>query len=227
MRLPLVAVALAVSVLSPTPSLAFEVIIRTFIPKEHPSKPGYMLPVPGKPGKTMLPEAPVGQCFSTDNRDFSTDTSASSRFGGKLVIDPSTLHVTSYEITGTTTEYTCSSGSVLCSAPSGSGGFELVSQDVVNDKLTIRYAGEASNPCLTLAPDIEFSGSVMVDPTAKTVSMQGTVDCFPSFEAILVKSDGTRTYLYRTDPRNGETPACLLTSSAGGSRAVSSGPVPF
>lgn len=226
MRLCMAAVTLAISAIS-TPSLAFDIIIRTFIPKEHPSKPGYIIPVPGQPEKTMLPDAPVGQCFGTDNRSFSTNVAESSRFGGKFTINPSALSVNLEEITGTTIEYNCSSGAVVCSTRAGSGGFELESQNVSGDTLTIHYSGEASNPCLLVAPDIEFSGKLTINRTAKTISLEGKVDCFPSFEAILVRSNGTAEYLYRSDPESGATPACLVTTPGGGSRQVTSQSVAY
>lgn len=198
-----------------------KVVIRTFIPKEHPSKPGYMLPIPGDATKTMLPDAPLtAQCFGTDNRSFSNDLSASARFGGLVTFDTSAQTVTFAEITGTTNEYDCSTGSVVCTEVAGQGGFSGTSGQSGN-AVTFAYRGEASNPCLTLAPDIEFSGMVTLDTSAKTVNLQGKVDVFPSFEAFVILEDGTSKTLYNMDPANGATPEDLVTSPSGGSRDVS------
>ena len=198
-----------------------QVVVRTFIPKEHPSKPGYMIPIPGGTMKTMLPDAPLtAQCFGTDNRSFSNDVSESARFGSLVTFDTSTGNVTFSEITGTTNEYNCSTGSLVCSKTAGQGGFSGT-RGQSGSKITFTYSGEASNPCLTLAPDIEFSGTITVDTSTKTIGIQGKVDVFPSFEAFVILENGTQKTLYNMDPKNGATPEDLVTSPSGGSRAVS------
>lgn len=198
-----------------------QIVVRTFIPKEHPSKPGYMLPVPGDTSKTMLPDAPLtAQCFGTDNRSFSTEVSASARFGGLILFDTSTGDATFSETTGITNEYDCHTGTLVCTKVAGVGGFSGIAGQSGN-AITFDYSGEASNPCLTLAPDIEFSGTVTVDTISKTVSIDGKVDVFPSFEAFVVLEDGIHKPLYNMDPKSGATPEDLVTSPSGGSRAVS------
>lgn len=190
------------------------IAIRTFIPKEHPGIPGYMLPVPGKPGLTMLPRAPIGQCFGTDSRDFSNKQDSSSRFGGLLTVDLGSGATPQLKlIQGVTKEYECATGKVLCEKPSGGGGFTISDVNVSADVVSFNYSGEASNPCLTLAPDIEFTGTVRIDRNAKTVTIDAKNDVFPSFEAILFTAGGAKS-LFRMTPDGDATPADLVTSSA-------------
>jgi hypothetical protein len=204
------------------------VSIRTFIPSEHPSKSGYMLPVPGKSGKTMLPDAPLfAECFGTDNRSHSTDAEASVRFGGAVTIDPSAKTFKLNELTGKTTEYDCEDGTVVCEEIAGVGGFTITDFKVEGTTMLLSYMGNARNPCMTVAPAISFSGTVSIDTTARTVALEGKVDVFPSFEAVLTRADGTRVFLYKSDPANGAVPGDLVTSTGGGSRPVSSGVINY
>lgn len=212
----------------PVAADTFVVSIRTFIPSEHPSKSGYMLPVPGKTGKSMLPNAPLlAECFGTDNRSHSTDADASFRFGGAMIIDTSAKTYKLNELTGKTTEYDCEDGTVVCEEPAGVGGFAITDFKAEGTTMRLSYLGNASNPCMTMAPKISFSGTVTIDIAARTVDLEGMVDVFPSFEAVLTKVDGTRVFLYKVDPANGAEPDDLVTSSSGGSRPVSSGAINY
>jgi hypothetical protein len=190
------------------------ITIRTFIPAEHPSKPDWMIQVPNSPGKTMMPDLGVGQCFGTDSRTFSNKRIESARFGGTVVISPTAVEpVSAVIITGITHEYDCATGQIVCEKTSGEGSFSI--SDVVssNGVHAFSYKGEASNPCLLVAPDIEFNGRVVVDTNSKTVSIDANNDVFPSFEAF-VWSDGKVNTLYRVDPKDGATPLSLGLSGA-------------
>ena len=201
-----------------------KVAIRTFIPKEHPSINGYMKPVPGTKGPTMLPDAPgPAQCFGTDDRGFSTEPNISSRFGGMIIIDTRKMTVSVSPILGTTVEFDCTTGKVVCTEVSGGGGFEA-SHSISDGVITITFKGEASNPCLAIAPDIEFSGTVIVDTAARTVSLSGTTDVFPAFEGVLFAA-GKSSVLFEQAPAEGSTPADLVTSTA--NRPVKGGPISY
>jgi hypothetical protein len=190
------------------------IVIRTFIPKEHPGIPGYMLPVKGDASHTTLPEAPVGQCFGTDNRSFSNEANASSRFGGLITVDVTAGTAPTLSlITGVTKEYDCDTGQIVCEKTAGAGGFKIANVNVSGNIVSFTYEGEASNPCLALAPDIEFTGTVRIDRSARTVTIDGKNDVFPSFEAVLFTASGAKS-LFRMDPEGQSTPADLLTSSA-------------
>jgi hypothetical protein len=200
------------------------IVIRTFIPVEHPGIPGYMLPVPGRLGSTMLPEAPVGQCFGTDSRSFSNERNASSRFGGMITVDLETSSQPKLSIiTGVTREYECSTGKLICEKPAGGGGFSIDNIEMSASEIKFTYEGEANNPCLPVAPDIEFTGNVRIDRNTRTVAIDAKNDVFPSFEAVLLTSGGAKQ-LFRMGPEDKSTPADLLTSSA--SRPIS-GSAPF
>ena len=190
------------------------ITIRTFIPAELPSKPGWTLQVPNAPDKTMMPDLGIGQCFGTDSRTFSNKRIESARFGGTVVVSPAGVEpVSAVTITGKTHEYDCATGQIICEKPSGANSFAI--SDVVsgNGVHTVSYKGEASNPCLLVAPDIEFNGKVVVDTNSRTVSIDANNDVFPSFEAF-VWSDGNVNTLYRVDPKEGATPLSLGLSGA-------------
>ncbi|MES0100664.1 hypothetical protein [Mesorhizobium sp. M0019] len=190
------------------------VVIRTFIPGEHPGKPGYMLPVPGQAGLTMLPKAPLAQCFGTDSRGFSDKRAASSRFGGEVVVDIGSGSAPVLKpILGVTHEYNCDTGTVVCEKPSGDDGFSISDIDVSPDVVTFSYNGAASNPCFFGAPNIRFKGTVRIDRTTRQVTIDAMNDVFPSFEAVLFTSAGAKS-LFRMKPEGDATPVSLLTSSA-------------
>lgn len=190
------------------------VVIRTFIPGEHPSKPGWMVPVPGMPGRTMMPDLGIGQCFGSDSRTFSNQRIESSRFGGIVVISPSAMDpVSGSTTTGVTHEYECGTGNVVCEETSGVDGFSISEVKSSGGVLSFNYSGAASNPCLTVAPRIKFNGAVVVDTNSKTVSIDGNNDVFPAFEAFVI-SGGKTTNLFQMNPKDGATPLDLVTSSA-------------
>ena len=83
------------------------------------------------------------------------------------------------------------------------------------------------NDKITVAGNLALSGTVSIDTTARTVALEGKVDVFPSFEAVLTRADGTQVFLYKSDPANGAVPGDLVTSTGGGSRPVSSGVVNY
>ena len=189
------------------------VIIRTFIPGEHPSKPGWMLDVPGAPGKTMMPDLGIGECFGTDSRSFSDKRVQSSRFGGLVVISPSAADpVSATTTTGVTHEYDCDTGNVVCEKTSGTGGFSIEDVNISSGTYSFKFSAAASNPCLTIAPNIKFNGSVVVDTTARTVSIDANNDVFPSFEAFVISGGKTKN-LFKVDPEEGATPLDLALSS--------------
>ena len=125
------------------------IFIRTFIPGDHPSKPGWMLPVPSAPGKTMMPSLGIGQSFGTDSRSFSNKREESSRFGGFVVVSPSAAEPVSAKGTkGITHEYNCTTGDIVCQKTSGEDGFSVETVTTNAGIISFSYSGAASNPCL-------------------------------------------------------------------------------
>lgn len=111
---------------SPLPgqSIRVHLWVKVFIPKTHPTNPGYVKPVPGAPGKWMIPgPTPLDQCFFTDHRDFSSEKSASARVTTEffLVINGNSASTTApaphIHTAGISTKVNCSTGSVIGQKP--------------------------------------------------------------------------------------------------------------
>lgn len=206
---------LAALLLSAGPATAeqFDVVVRTFIPNVHESVPGFAIPVPGDPSKTMFKGPPLTGCFLTDNRGFSTEMNATSRFGGKISIDVQTGAVSWTTLKGVTSELKCDTGEQICQKHSGEMGFSVVGIQS-GRKGTAAFKGAASNPCLAVAPNIEFNGIVAWDLDNRLIKVTGNVDVFPAFEGFLVLPGGSTKTFFEVAPKLGSTPIDLVTSSA-------------
>jgi hypothetical protein len=56
----------------------FIIWIKSFIPNKHDTNPGFVIPVPHQPGKTMF-KGPLVSCYNTNNRVFFDDSSAEAK----------------------------------------------------------------------------------------------------------------------------------------------------
>ena len=197
--------------------------LKAFIPGEIP---GYTMPVPGAPGKTMIP-GPVGtinDCFYTDHRGFSSDINAESRINAETVID---LKAKGLQYTGDysdpSTEVDCDDGDVECQLPGNPSvqfNFQIVTDSSKERVVTVEVVGKGSNPCFTGSPEINFNGRINVmafeveEGSGRlqqvNVEFYGMIDLFPAFEMYAAINDGAARTVFTIPPIEGKTPADLF-----------------
>ncbi len=167
-------------------------------------------------GKTIVPGPPGSDEFLTDNRGFSTSTTASSRMhsefevrftpaGPRLVsqahrCDPShEIEESTGKVVGTATGSTSRMNFVV-RTPFGVG-VNLVQVDM---------KGATSNPLVAASPDIDYTGTITIDPSRRKLEMDIKIDEFPAFEAYCSINGGAAFELFVEPPPAGNTPFDLF-----------------
>ena len=214
------------------------VVVRAFIPKEHPSNPGYAIAIPGQPGKTMLPApAPANACFDTDQRTFSNAPDASARLTTDLTVNlaasPATVKATGAALhrAGVTVRRNCATGAVTAQNTAGVDKCHIGQPAEADGKVQVVFECHGSNPVVPvvpnwLVPDIDYSVKLTYDRAAKTVSLQSTVGAFPSFEAYASLNGKPLQKVFQLDPAAGSTVKDLFDAGLGLSdRPVAGNPV--
>jgi hypothetical protein len=72
--------------------------------------------------------------------------------------------------------------------------------------IEIDLSGSATNPCVPFAPDIDYIGTITIDPTSKTVSFVGFVDEFPAFEMFVSIDGRPAKSIFLRSPELGSNP---------------------
>jgi hypothetical protein len=195
--------------------------IKAFIPNSHPTNPGYIVPDPS--GGTMIQD-PVftGSCYTTDNRDFTSDASASARMTSQLVLSVDSSGLTNgsgdeTEQTGQTNRVKCSDGtSDGCSDHADTSGmkFSNVKYDAFNNgTLYFSVDASAANPCFPIqipghvnfAPNIHYKGQFTIGVQTNVVSYSIEIGGFPAFEIYVQKNSQSPVTVLQQPPANGST----------------------
>lgn len=162
------------------------------------------------------PSTWVNDCFRTDDRDFSTDITASHRMHSEIRIDLANLTFSEWQHCGETVEHDCEDGDVECRATASTDRMHWsnlrregpdVDATVSSDRPVVRVdiAAAANNPCWAGSADIDYVGTVTVDPYARTVTFQGLVNGFPAYEAYVAVNDGAGQTLFQHGPTGDPT----------------------
>jgi hypothetical protein len=189
--------------------------LNAFIPRDIP---GYTKPVPGGPfkGGTMIPGPPFHGDFLTDDRGFMSHIHAKSRMhsefevqfsssGPKLLFEfhrcseTNELDSTTGAIKDTKTG-NCSRMRFIMRAPRGSS-INFVEVDM---------KCAASNPCVVPSPDIDYLGTITIDPSLRRIELDGLIDDFPAFEAYATINGGAGDLVFYRFPPPGFTVWDLL-----------------
>jgi hypothetical protein len=202
-------------------SLRVHLWVKAFIPKVHPTNPGYVKPVPGAPGKWMIPgPTPVDDCFFTDHRDFSSDRSASARVTTEffLVINGNSatteVAVPSAHIhtAGISTKVNCSTGAVIGQKP---GLFSKVlsigntppedsigKPAVAGAQVQVIFSVATTNPFAPplISPAIDYSIDYTYDTNSKMLTFAANLGDFPAYEAYAQLGDGPVVTIFRAPP---------------------------
>ena len=203
--------AIVLSALQPiaAQTTSVEIWIRSFIPNRHDGQPGYVAPVPNRPGLTMIrgPIPGVSDCFLTDNRGFSSDPNASARLGARITLDvgsppiiSSAQHPPSISV-----EVDCEDGSEECRKPVDTSRARVGPISRQGNVVTLSVHGEANNACFAGSPDIHYEGVFIIDLAANTIRFKGTIGHFPSFEAYARANSGAIRTVFRETPLGNST----------------------
>jgi hypothetical protein len=186
-----------------------EIWIRSFIPINHDSNPGYTLPVPTKPTQTMIrdPIPLFTGCYLTDQRRFSNDPNGSVRLGTHVAISAGAVSIItlSENPPSESVEVNCETGAERCRKrvdTSRSNAGPITQQ---GDILRLRVHGEANNACFTGSPDIHYDGEFIIDLAVGTIKFRGTIGRFPAFESYARVDKGPIRTIFQEPPVPGST----------------------
>lgn len=195
---------------APASAETITIWVKSFIPSSGPSA---IVAVPNHPGQTMLDGGPVG-CFLTDQRGFSNDLSKSARMTSMISFDltvAGATNVSQSHSTGTTHKVNCSSGSTegLCSktAPTSDMRFHNIQFDKPNGFFSFTLESRASNPCVSLSPNIHYKVLFSFNVKNKIWGFTALTGQFPSFEGYMTVNSGPVIMLFQApaQPFNGGT----------------------
>jgi hypothetical protein len=164
----------------------------------------------------FIPETKVsalGDCFSGDNRSFSSEIHASSRMHSELEVTrlgtPDAGESFHWHNCDPSHKVDCSTGAVLEEARGDTsrmafkvnigtfpdpvaGVHDLPTPSTVR----ISYEGAANNPLVSPSPDIDMTMVFILDPVTGTLNFDGAVDAFPSFEGYAAANNGAPVELF-------------------------------
>ena len=170
----------------------------------------------------------TGTCFSTDERGFSNDPTASARTTVELVLEVDGNQVEmrpasgrDMKRTGKTRNVDCVTGAdVQAPRQATTDGFEI--GDVGNNgSFSVVFVKAAAfDPFYDLppplrAPDVDFSFTMRIDHDAKQLSINGSTDNFPHFEGYVSLNGGSWTPILQRNPPPGATALSLIDASLG------------
>jgi hypothetical protein len=143
----------------------------------------------------------------TDQRGFSNVITAESRMHSAVTIDfdGSTSVMTQQHQCGYTIECDDKTGEVTArkKASSAHMQFQLVATEPV---VTIQLYGLASNPCTSTTwafGDIEYKGTIFIDPAVRKIAIDLRTCTFPAFEGYAAINNGIGSILFRLLPPAG------------------------
>ncbi|NOT57254.1 MAG: hypothetical protein HOP18_21840 [Deltaproteobacteria bacterium] len=147
------------------------------------------------------------QSCLTDQRGFSTVMTAKSRMHSAITVNfGDTMPVlTQQHRCDYTTECDRETGEVTARAKASTANmrFRLVSSEPI---VTIQMSGLTSNPCTSSSwafGDIEYKGTIFIDPTARGIAVDLMTGTFPAFEGYAAINDGIGSTLFRMMPPAG------------------------
>lgn len=216
--LRLLAITLAFAGIEARAGDKVRIVMRAFIPSSLTGSTD-ILPVPGSPGRFML-AGPLGtafgSCFDTDNRVFSNDPGASSR-----IVTDFTVEVTDPPIVtptniadrfkaGPSAKLNCQTGALEASGIADVSSCSMGTPIRTDKEVQIITACSASNPVILAAPSIDYSGSFIYNLRKFTLSFEGNVGAFPSFEIYGSLNGGPFVQLLARNPDSGAGPFRLF-----------------
>jgi len=157
----------------------------------------------------------VNRLFTGDQREFSNSVGASARMHSEVIIgalDGDNFQVVSeVQVCGESHEID-DSGNIIASATAPTDRMKFFNLrgsqtidpnggviDGIPGSVQIDVAGSASLPLIS-APDIDYSGSFIIDRAEGNVLFKGAIDGFPAFEMYFQADDGPVVTLGQFSP---------------------------
>ena len=178
--------------------------MNSFIPASVPG--GTRVPTGPHRGKTMFPGPfPWSDCFLSDSRTFSSAINASSRLHLEVEADLSlqTWNFPAPKSSGTA-ELDCEDNDVECAAVATPTASQM--EDIGPGYMLFFFSAAASDPCVTQAPNIDVSGTLIVNTTGRTISLTAMIEPFPDFEAYVSIDGGAPKRLFAISAAAGKSP---------------------
>jgi hypothetical protein len=162
------------------------------------------------PGPTVVGDDPwFSDCFMTDQRSFDANVKASSRMHSEIEIDiggPSENF--QFHDCSPTHEIDCEDGGEECTKKGDTSNMKYSNlRGSLLTVIKVDLSAASNNPCYSGSPDIDYVGTVIINPAARVVDFEGKIDAFPAFEMYatanggagkLMRSHGTRKDLSRS-----------------------------
>lgn len=206
------------------------IILRAFIPKEHPGNPGYVMPLPNHKDRFVIP-APLNlptplkdTCFATDDRLFDSNVAASSRatIEFNLTVDTSvkTARVEKVEgrdihRVGLTSAVDCKTGQTVQSGYADTSDMHVGTPAFADGIAQVVVDLRASNPLFVKSPDIQTGGIFTFDTHTNELRFKGSTASFPAYEAYASLDGGPVVPIFRSMPASNTTVWNLIDFGSG------------
>lgn len=193
--------------------------VRAFIPKEHPTNAGYVIPRPGHPGEFMIPDPlQADTCFSTDHRGFISEEGASARMTSTIaiVLENGNLSVDSKQQTGPTHMLWCKDGNekgVPKTAETNRMFWGAPAQ--ADGQIQFSLEARANNPHIAGSPDIYYAATFLYSVDSKKLNVKATIGDFPAFEAYAQLDGGPVVNVFTRQPADAADVWNLITGGLG------------
>ncbi len=190
--------------------------LNAFIPNSVCERKGeiFAITVPDS-GLDLQGNPAPSRFFAGDQREFSDDSGMSARMHSEVRIDglsSDNPRFVEHNVCGESQEID-SDGNVIARATASSDrmhffnlrGSQTVDPeggvlDGIPGSVQIDLAGSSALPLLTLAPDIDYSGTLIIDRAEGNVLFRGAVSGFPAFEMFFRANDGPTVTLAQISP---------------------------
>jgi hypothetical protein len=156
----------------------------------------------------------VSDCYLTDQRTFSSDVHAKSRMHSEFRLDFTgpTAVLTQWHNCDWTTEVDCEDGDIECHKKGATNRMSFRirpgSPTAASGPIVVEMECAANNPCSwssRLFGDIDYKGTVIVDPGTRRIEIDALIDQFPAFESYATVNDGDGVALFQLGPPVGNT----------------------
>ncbi len=171
---------------------------------------------PYKGQTMMLGPLPWSHCFLTDNRDFSTDPTASVRLQSFLFIENLEQEYKwwQYHRADETIELNCRTGEPNCSKKAYTNFMMFKLNEVTSTGIEFSLQARAVNPCFEGAPDIHYYiDRLYIDTQTGLFECKGAFTSFPSFESYIQFGLSAPDIVFQSQHNKGDTPWTLFAGS--------------
>jgi hypothetical protein len=165
------------------------------------------------PGPNLVGIPIDSTCYNTNNRSFDPSPNVEAKLTAIVEFDifsPGVANVSEQEPEiGETLRYDCSTGDVL-----NKGQVSIHNPEMKDGVVSFSVDAEASNPLVALSPSIKMHGTVSIDTSSRTISFNGTVAKFPSYEVYASVNGADPITVLQISPDHDASPWSLIFTKA-------------